>query len=106
MNEVIHQRYSEGVIMVRGVRAAESVKRRKYKKVGTMKWTPKEVITNPIFDWTSLDVWLYIFCHNIPYNPAYEYSFARIGCWVCPAKSMRDFKILDRSHPELARARD
>lgn len=101
MNEIIHQRYSEGVIMVRGVRASESVQRRDYKKVGKMKWTPKEVIVNPILDWGSLETWLYIFWRNIPYNRAYEYGFARLGCWACPAKSLRDFKILDRFHPEL-----
>jgi phosphoadenosine phosphosulfate reductase len=101
MNKLLHERYNEGVIMVRGVRAAESGKRGSYKRVGKMKWTPNEVIANPILKWTSLDVWLYMFWKKIPYNKAYEYGFSRIGCWACPAKSLKDFSLLEGSHPEL-----
>jgi len=101
MNKLIHEKYSEGVIMVRGVRAAESGKRESYRRLGKMKWTPNEVIANPILKWASLDTWLYIFWKRIPYNKAYEYGFSRIGCWACPAKSLKDFSILEDSHPEL-----
>jgi phosphoadenosine phosphosulfate reductase len=101
MNKLLHERYREGVIMVRGVRASESNKRRNYKRLGKMKWTPKEVLANPILEWTSLDSWLYIFWKKIPFNKAYEYGFARLGCWACPAKSLRDFALLEDSHPEL-----
>ena len=101
MNRLLHQKYPEGVVMVRGVRAAESGKRGHYKRIGKMKWTPNEILVNPILKWTSLDVWLYIFWKKIPYNRAYEYGFSRIGCWACPAKSLRDFSLLEGAHPEL-----
>ncbi len=101
MNKLLHERYNEGVIMVRGIRAAESGKRGKYMRVGKMKYTPNEIIANPILKWTSLDVWLYIFWKEIPYNKAYEYGFSRIGCWACPSKTLRDFSILEGVHPEL-----
>lgn len=101
MNRLLHERYPKGVIMVRGVRAAESNNRSNYKRVGKMKWTPNEIIANPILEWTSLDSWLYIFWKEIPYNRAYEYGFARLGCWACPAKSLGDFALLEGFHPEL-----
>lgn len=101
MNKLLHERYREGVIMVRGIRAAESGKRGTYLRVGKMKWTPNEIIANPILKWTSLDIWLYIFWKEIPYNKAYEYGFSRIGCWACPSKSLRDFSLLEGAHPEL-----
>jgi len=101
MNRLLHERYPDGVIMVRGVRAAESNNRSNYERLGKMKWTPNELIANPILDWTSLDSWLYIFWKEIPYNRAYEYGFTRLGCWACPAKTVRDFALLDDSHPEL-----
>jgi len=101
MNRLLHERYPDGVIMVRGVRAAESNNRSNYERLGKMKWTPNELIANPILNWTSLDSWLYIFWKEIPYNRAYEYGFSRLGCWACPAKTPRDFALLDHSHPEL-----
>jgi len=103
MSELIHERYSNGVIMIRGVRAAESNKRKGYKRIGKLKWTPKEILANPILYWSALDVWLYIFWKKIPYNKAYEYGFTRLGCWPCPCKSLKDFEILKGFYPELAK---
>lgn len=103
MNKLLHEKYSDGVIMIRGVRAAESNNRSNYKRSGRLKWTPKEVIVNPILHWSSFDSWLYIFWKRIPYNDAYEYGFTRLGCWACPSKSLKDFAILEEFHPELAR---
>lgn len=101
MNKLLHEKYPDGVIMIRGVRASESNNRSSYKRSGRLKWTPKEVIVNPILHWSSLDSWIYIFWKKIPYNYAYEYGFTRLGCWACPSKSLKDFAILEDFHPEL-----
>jgi len=101
MNKLLHEKYADGVIMIRGVRASESNSRSDYKRTGRLKWTPKEVIVNPILHWSSLDSWIYIFWKKIPFNYAYEYGFTRLGCWACPSKSLKDFAILEEFHPEL-----
>jgi len=38
---------------------------------------------NPIADWTTKDVWNYIFAHDVPYNPLHDASFTSIGCTHC-----------------------
>lgn len=41
------------------------------------------VKVNPIADWTTKEVWNYIFAHDIPYNPLHDASFTSIGCTHC-----------------------
>lgn len=41
-------------------------------------------VLNPIFDWTSDDVWEFIKEYNINYCELYDQGFTRIGCIGCP----------------------
>ena len=34
---------------------------------------------NPLANWTSKDVWAYIFKHNVPYNPLHDQGYTSIG---------------------------
>ncbi len=43
----------------------------------------KLVKINPIADWTTKDVWNYIFAHDVPYNPLHDANFTSIGCTHC-----------------------
>ena len=38
---------------------------------------------NPLFHWTSADVWMYIRSYDVPYNPLHERGFVSIGCEPC-----------------------
>lgn len=38
---------------------------------------------NPLVDWSSVDVWKYIFKHDVPYNPLHDRGFPSIGCAPC-----------------------
>jgi phosphoadenosine phosphosulfate reductase len=38
---------------------------------------------NPLADWTSKQVWRYIYDHNVPYNPLHDQGFPSIGCTHC-----------------------
>ena len=34
---------------------------------------------NPLANWTTKDVWTYIFKHNVPYNPLHDQGYTSIG---------------------------
>lgn len=38
---------------------------------------------NPLVNWSSVDVWKYIFKHDVPYNPLHDRGFPSIGCAPC-----------------------
>jgi len=38
---------------------------------------------NPIVDWSSKQVWNYIFEHKVPYNPLHDQNYPSIGCMHC-----------------------
>jgi phosphoadenosine phosphosulfate reductase len=38
---------------------------------------------NPIANWSSADVWMYIRSYEVPYNPLHEKGFVSIGCEPC-----------------------
>ena len=100
-NLLINDRYSEGVLVINGIRKNESNIRSKFSRIQRNKMIPKQVLAFPLLDWTSLDVWLYLMWKKIPHNKMYDYGFSRIGCWACPEKSLRDFKLLETFHANL-----
>lgn len=38
---------------------------------------------NPLFDWTTADVWAYLKQHNVPYNKLHDQFYPSIGCAPC-----------------------
>jgi phosphoadenosine phosphosulfate reductase len=38
---------------------------------------------NPIADWTTKDVWNYLYAHDVPYNPLHDANYTSIGCTHC-----------------------
>jgi phosphoadenosine phosphosulfate reductase len=100
-NQLINERYPNGVLVISGIRKQESNIRSRFNRIQRNKMIPKQVLAFPILNWSSLDVWLYLFWKKIPYNKMYNYGFARIGCWACPEKSLRDFKLVEYAHPDL-----
>jgi phosphoadenosine phosphosulfate reductase len=38
---------------------------------------------NPLANWTSADIWMYIRSYEVPYNPLHERGFISIGCEPC-----------------------
>ena len=101
-NILINERYPDGVLVISGIRKVESNIRARFRKVQRNKMIPKQILAFPILDWTSLDVWLYLLWKNIPHNKMYDYGFTRIGCWPCPEKSLRDFKLVETFRPDLS----
>lgn len=67
-----------------GVRAHESVARSKYDYENFGKKQKGQYSYNPILEWTSAEVWLYIFKNKIFVNEAYKKGNSRAGCLFCP----------------------
>jgi len=67
-----------------GVRAHESVTRSKYDYENFGKKQKGQYSYNPILEWTSAEIWLYIFANDIIVNEAYKKGNSRAGCLFCP----------------------
>lgn len=67
-----------------GVRAHESVTRSKYNYEDFGKKQKGQYSFNPILEWTSAEIWLYLYIHNITINEAYKKGNSRAGCLLCP----------------------
>lgn len=65
----------------------------------------KDIMVNPIIDWTFSDVWQFINEYKIPYNPLYDMGYERVGCIGCPmasykqkCKQFHDFPAYKRNY--------
>lgn len=75
----------DGQVKILGVRAAESVRRKKnWKPVTLWRSTQGGFAVNPILYWSDDDVWRYIKINGIPYCSLYNEGFNRLGCIGCP----------------------
>jgi len=43
---------------------------------------------NPLANWTSADVWMYIRSYEVPFNPLHERGFVSIGCEPCTRSTL------------------
>lgn len=86
------------VLTIDGVRAEESVRRSNYDRIGKGKHTN---ITNvhPIINWNTIEIYLYLFQHNLPINKAYRLGKARVGCIVCPFSTAWDDMVVKANYP-------
>lgn len=88
-------------LKVLGVRAEESAKRAKRAKLVESEKFGRSL--NLIFDWTTQDVWKYIFTKNIKYCHLYDEGRKRIGCLFCPFENNQQASRDLREFPEIAR---
>lgn len=75
-----------------GVRHAESVRRSTYSRLSLSAKHKGQYTAYPIIDWSSAEVYLYIYAYHLPMNDAYKKGNRRAGCLVCPmAGGLRDW---------------
>ena len=67
-----------------GVRAHESATRAEYDYFNDGKKIKGQYSHNSILEWTSAEVWLYIYGNDVIINEAYKKGSARVGCICCP----------------------
>lgn len=83
-----------------GVRAYESLARSQYDYENFGKKQKGQYSYNPILDWTSAEIWLYIYANNIHVNGAYKKGNSRAGCLFCPMGGGKNDYIQYSSYPE------
>jgi phosphoadenosine phosphosulfate reductase len=95
------EKFPKGCVMFVGQRQYESLTRARRRDIWVNPWIPGNLEASPINEWTALHVWLYLMRKKVDVNPLYYEGMDRIGCWLCPACEMAEFKIVEKMHPEL-----
>ena len=75
------------MVMLTGVRGEESLQRSDYVDFSIGKKVSGQYSFHPILDWTSAEIFLYTYKHDLIFNEAYKLGFNRVGCLVCPNSS-------------------
>lgn len=82
-----------------GVRRDESVKRSLYDYTSLGTKHKGQYSCNPIINWGSAEVYLYIYSRNLLLNEAYKKGNNRAGCLVCPMAGDRQEYIRNQCYP-------
>lgn len=83
-----------------GVRKHESLARSTYEYENYGKKQKGQYSFNPILEWTSAEIWLYIYTNDIWVNEAYKKGNSRAGCLLCPMSSGSSDYARHKSYPE------
>lgn len=83
-----------------GVRRAESIARSEYDEISEGKKHRGQISCNPILDWNSAELYLYIYSNNLKLNQAYLRGNRRVGCLVCPRAAERNEYIAKECYTE------
>jgi len=88
-------------VMITGVRGDESVSRSGYDEMSMGKKMAGQYSFHPILEWSSAEIYLYIYSQGLLLNDAYKYGFNRVGCIMCPNSSEKHEYIKQQCFPEL-----
>lgn len=83
-----------------GVRAEESIRRAKYSEVGEGVKNFLQINCHAILKWSSAEVFIHMFQHDLLMNKAYRYGIYRVGCKVCPMSSRWQDSLIAAIYPE------
>lgn len=94
-------KFSGGALTIVGQRGFESIERAKSGSVWRNRWLPSILNTSPIQEWDQLLVWMYAKSKNLPTNILYNFGFDRLGCYMCPAANIAEYRLVQKIYPEL-----
>ncbi len=83
-----------------GVRAQESVKRSGYDVENVGMKQRGQLSHNSILEWSSAEIWLYIFMYGLPINETYKKGNSRAGCLLCPMTNGRADFFRNYAYPD------
>lgn len=82
-----------------GVRAQESVARSTYKYENYGAKQKGQFSHNSILEWTSAEIWLYIYANDVLINETYKKGNGRAGCLFCPMSGGTSDYLRQTSYP-------
>lgn len=86
-----------------GTRAEESLRRASYLKIAKDAKHTNVLNVSPILEWSTTEVWLYLFFNKLPINPAYRSGLGRVGCVICPFGSDWNDYLCNHIFPNTAK---
>ncbi len=69
-------------VLITGIRRDEHPSRIKREAV-EYRENPDHIISNPILEWTEMDIWSFITMHSIPHCELYDQGYRSLGCKPC-----------------------
>ena len=110
MREITGKKNYTGMDFV-GVRKHESLARSTYEYENYGKKQKGQYSFNPILEWTSAEIWLYIYINDVYINKAYIKGLTRAGCLLCPMSGgssdyLRRYNYTDRVDAFIKMIRD
>jgi len=82
-----------------GVRSHESAVRARYEYENYGKKQKGQFSYNPILEWTSGEIWLYVIINGLIINNAYKKGSNRVGCICCPMGGGKASFIENKCYP-------
>jgi phosphoadenosine phosphosulfate reductase len=103
--EYLKEKGGENRIVVTGIRAQESARRKKRRQFEycNKRYVGKRFL-HIILDWSVLEVWEYIKKNSLPYCELYNKGWNRIGCIACPSASYKNRIREMKEYPKIERA--
>jgi phosphoadenosine phosphosulfate reductase len=83
-----------------GVRAEESPARNAYDELSFGEKIKGQYSHNAILEWTSAEIWSYIFANGLLINEAYKKGNGRAGCLLCPTSGGNSDFFRYSSYPQ------
>lgn len=97
----IHKMDRIHAMMITGVRKDESPARSDYDELSFGKKLAGQYSFHPVLEWSSAEIFLYIFMLHLPLNDAYKFGFNRVGCIMCPNSAEKHEFIKRQCFPEV-----
>ena len=89
LREIIGKNDFTGMAFI-GIRASESITRSEYDYISLGEKHKGQYSCNPILEWNSAELYLYIYMENLCLNEAYKKGNRRVGCLICPRAAERN----------------
>lgn len=81
-----------------GIRGEESSSRSQYKTVSKGEKIAGQWSCHPILDWSSAELYIYIYTRKLILNDAYKKGNSRAGCLVCPLATKKNMFFKEQSY--------
>lgn len=99
LREVLGKPNFTGMAFI-GVRGSESLARNEYDFISIGKKHKGQYNCNPILEWNSAELYIYIYTHGLFLNDAYKKGNRRAGCLVCPRAAERNEYMARVCYPD------
>lgn len=64
----------------------------------------KDIIVNPIYEWSDVDIWEYARANKLKMNPLYDRGYRRVGCIGCPMAGLHEAEKEFSEYPKIKEA--